>query len=120
MLRRPPRSTLFPYTTLFRSEMELERDRHEILVFDLQVELARAMDHRKDRFKSLVAHRTTGAHVRHEQFFLHAVAVAKGISVQENVSPHHSAVRTAENISGPIRRIVRRMCGETFHGRDDV
>src|SRR2546430_9903265 len=25
MIRRPPRSTLFPYTTLFRSEMELER-----------------------------------------------------------------------------------------------
>src|SRR5690348_17384433 len=25
MLRRPPRSTLFPYTTLFRSSRELER-----------------------------------------------------------------------------------------------
>src|SRR2546430_13637069 len=28
MIRRPPRSTLFPYTTLFRSELRrLERDR---------------------------------------------------------------------------------------------
>src|SRR2546430_4257935 len=26
MIRRPPRSTLFPYTTLFRSRMELQRD----------------------------------------------------------------------------------------------
>src|SRR5439155_21728723 len=25
MLRRPPRSTLFPYTTLFRSQIELQR-----------------------------------------------------------------------------------------------
>src|SRR2546430_8566224 len=25
MIRRPPRSTLFPYTTLFRSSQELER-----------------------------------------------------------------------------------------------
>src|SRR2546427_6075010 len=25
MIRRPPRSTLFPYTTLFRSEVEVER-----------------------------------------------------------------------------------------------
>src|SRR3712207_8224308 len=25
MIRRPPRSTLFPYTTLFRSEVEQER-----------------------------------------------------------------------------------------------
>src|SRR3712207_7878131 len=26
MIRRPPRSTLFPYTTLFRSQPALERD----------------------------------------------------------------------------------------------
>src|SRR2546430_9890493 len=26
MIRRPPRSTLFPYTTLFRSEQVVERD----------------------------------------------------------------------------------------------
>ena len=26
MIRRPPRSTLFPYTTLFRSKLDLERD----------------------------------------------------------------------------------------------
>src|SRR5947209_13524926 len=26
MIRRPPRSTLFPYTTLFRSEAEIARD----------------------------------------------------------------------------------------------
>src|SRR3989454_689324 len=32
MIRRPPRSTLFPYTTLFRSTLErrLERHRHEV------------------------------------------------------------------------------------------
>src|SRR5687768_17699481 len=27
MIRRPPRSTLFPYTTLFRSQLELTRRR---------------------------------------------------------------------------------------------
>src|SRR5688572_32452690 len=26
MIRRPPRSTLFPYTTLFRSQLEAEQD----------------------------------------------------------------------------------------------
>src|SRR5690349_23662270 len=35
MIRRPPRSTLFPYTTLFRSELELELE----LENDLAVEL---------------------------------------------------------------------------------
>src|SRR3712207_8403399 len=29
MIRRPPRSTLFPYTTLFRSEVAAVRLRHE-------------------------------------------------------------------------------------------
>src|SRR3712207_7456861 len=29
MIRRPPRSTLFPYTTLFRSEGQAEGARHE-------------------------------------------------------------------------------------------
>src|SRR6266550_8219498 len=32
MIRRPPRSTLFPYTTLFRSH-------HELLVADLQIDV---------------------------------------------------------------------------------
>src|SRR5436305_12080465 len=31
MLRRPPRSTLFPYTTLFRSLRSLFRDTHDFV-----------------------------------------------------------------------------------------
>src|SRR3712207_9533350 len=36
MIRRPPRSTLFPYTTLFRSRSELYRklQRQEVAYFD--------------------------------------------------------------------------------------
>src|SRR5947208_4175064 len=30
MIRRPPRSTLFPYTTLFRSDQQLLGDQHVI------------------------------------------------------------------------------------------
>src|SRR5258708_27804650 len=30
MIRRPPRSTLFPYTTLFRSHRESARHRHRV------------------------------------------------------------------------------------------
>src|SRR2546430_13471148 len=40
MIRRPPRSTLFPYTTLFRSpRLEKERD----LRLDARVDMARAL-----------------------------------------------------------------------------
>src|SRR3712207_7174340 len=34
MIRRPPRSTLFPYTTLFRSRVQAERDRFVGFVVD--------------------------------------------------------------------------------------
>src|SRR2546429_3555918 len=34
MIRRPPRSTLFPYTTLFRSECELQTKLNESRVID--------------------------------------------------------------------------------------
>src|SRR3712207_7638555 len=36
MIRRPPRSTLFPYTTLFRSEV-VERGEHPLALDGLQV-----------------------------------------------------------------------------------
>src|SRR2546430_13607523 len=34
MIRRPPRSTLFPYTTLFRSSGDAERLLHELDQYD--------------------------------------------------------------------------------------
>src|SRR2546427_8913639 len=33
MIRRPPRSTLFPYTTLFRSETVVARQQHHQRIF---------------------------------------------------------------------------------------
>src|SRR5438552_7675222 len=33
MIRRPPRSTLFPYTTLFRSEDARQADQHAVATF---------------------------------------------------------------------------------------
>src|SRR3712207_7540856 len=37
MIRRPPRSTLFPYTTLFRSAVSLKRFFTPLLVFSLGI-----------------------------------------------------------------------------------
>src|SRR5260221_7296354 len=36
MIRRPPRSTLFPYTTLFRSRGEFHMDHREFWLFPTQ------------------------------------------------------------------------------------
>src|SRR3712207_8923938 len=40
MIRRPPRSTLFPYTTLFRSAALLCRRDHEVLLWARNPEVA--------------------------------------------------------------------------------
>src|ERR1041384_8302983 len=40
MIRRPPRSTLFPYTTLFRSPDEQDRRRPERLQHGVEVRVA--------------------------------------------------------------------------------
>src|SRR3712207_7056592 len=39
MIRRPPRSTLFPYTTLFRSDEELSRRAARVLAGRGEIEL---------------------------------------------------------------------------------
>src|SRR2546422_8442646 len=46
MIRRPPRSTLFPYTTLFRSDADLHAglDRLPHSVLELAAELAGELD----------------------------------------------------------------------------
>src|SRR3712207_8950464 len=36
MIRRPPRSTLFPYTTLFRSHIDISHQRYWIVPFDYE------------------------------------------------------------------------------------
>src|SRR5256885_10094270 len=35
MIRRPPRSTLFPYTTLFRSTIQPDRERLRLIILEL-------------------------------------------------------------------------------------
>src|SRR3712207_7838644 len=48
MIRRPPRSTLFPYTTLFRSQVALGDLQHEVgLLFALDDTLLDRLDERR-------------------------------------------------------------------------
>src|SRR3712207_7408440 len=65
MIRRPPRSTLFPYTTLFRS-LAAVVDRHAGRPADLLRVLVRFVGHKRDALDALLAH-LTGDHVRSEE-----------------------------------------------------
>src|SRR3989449_9588604 len=63
MIRRPPRSTLFPYTTLFRSLFEAVLEREPLRAFPHEEDVVRVLEHelrdlgrRLDAFER--AHRT--------------------------------------------------------------
>src|SRR5260370_2339265 len=45
MIRRPPRSTLFPYTTLFRSDVQLDRARNRAIAQRLAPAQGRRREH---------------------------------------------------------------------------
>src|SRR5256885_16088736 len=66
MIRRPPRSTLFPYTTLFRSEQAeggtLFLDEIGDMPFDLQTRLLRVLS--DGHFYRVGGHQAVKAHVR--------------------------------------------------------
>src|SRR5260221_7344199 len=49
MIRRPPRSTLFPYTTLFRSLLRIGGGQHELQVFG---RLLQRLEHRSEEHTS--------------------------------------------------------------------
>src|SRR3712207_7090334 len=51
MIRRPPRSTLFPYTTLFRSEIRVLADEHPV-TFTCVVYADSKRDHNQEVFLS--------------------------------------------------------------------
>src|SRR3712207_8603488 len=55
MIRRPPRSTLFPYTTLFRSARRLALDQLEHLLAVLVV-VAGRIEVRRQRVDQLLGH----------------------------------------------------------------
>src|SRR3712207_4684603 len=56
MIRRPPRSTLFPYTTLFRSELGFIGVTVALILFTLLfVRIVRVSQRATDTFSSLIA-----------------------------------------------------------------
>src|SRR5436189_5445290 len=51
MIRRPPRSTLFPYTTLFRSRNNIMVTLHEVITFlvSMQISISSLQTHNVNR-----------------------------------------------------------------------
>src|SRR2546426_7963099 len=56
MIRRPPRSTLFPYTTLFRSVLDGLPNVHRLIEGDPQLYARRNADHLRQRPAERIHH----------------------------------------------------------------
>src|SRR3989475_10305972 len=82
MIRRPPRSTLFPYTTLFRSLAVVRRERAGSRVEELEqphprVEVARAVARRRDAEPHFAVELPPHETLRHPQQPPHASALER-------------------------------------------
>src|SRR2546430_7789594 len=60
MIRRPPRSTLFPYTTLFRSAAQLAQEAARMGFAEVQFDYVRFPDEPRERMATAIfpAHRS--------------------------------------------------------------
>src|SRR2546430_5639952 len=95
MIRRPPRSTLFPYTTLFRSRLEVAR---RPVVDDAVAEDVRARIVDVDRLAELVDRKSTRLNSSHSQISYAVFCLKKKI-----FSPHAgSQPRSSSQI--PLRQ----------------
>src|SRR5690348_17591880 len=64
MIRRPPRSTLFPYTTLFRSVAAVRLHQRRV---DVPIAHVRQAEHAAAKFEVAVKHRQAAIGLRNER-----------------------------------------------------
>src|SRR2546425_10180859 len=96
MIRRPPRSTLFPYTTLFRSERFVDRldpVAKDVLKADEQRKFQAARFGLLDHIREI--HRRAGLLQRHRD------DVAPGVDVEIFRAPTVDVVKTARGLDVP-------------------
>src|SRR6266704_6328088 len=95
MIRRPPRSTLFPYTTLFRSGAE---DRAGVAPRAPGLTFARA----RSRIRFQNKHRGDPMPHRSIMFTIFIVAFAPAasstVSAQQKIGKHHTLAATLETV----------------------
>src|SRR2546430_9541105 len=99
MIRRPPRSTLFPYTTLFRSPRSAE-GRLAHLPHRLRLGAARAVDRRQVRDR-----KSTRLNSSHSQISYAVFCLKK-----KKKKTHHAAV-TNSTLLYLVRTISATICG---------
>src|SRR2546429_6923313 len=106
MIRRPPRSTLFPYTTLFRSNGPLGVDIQVIFVVALL-------------FHDLPARAALTSRVDHRSILSHDPSKARRVVAKTRRIAHQEAVRVSEKCLEGIRILPAVMPGKNAAVCDD-
>src|SRR2546425_12979333 len=83
MIRRPPRSTLFPYTTLFRSLLVHEKEMAQINLDTLKSLLSESLAEIQSPDKYVARARPTGLYI----FYLVSAAIAIGMLFGVKIDP---------------------------------
>src|SRR3712207_5321483 len=108
MIRRPPRSTLFPYTTLFRSDLLREllgqEELRDLIDPDALAEVEADLQRRSERSRAV---NTDGLHD-----VLRAVGDLTVAEAQERCLDAVSAKRMLEELRGQRRAVAMRIGGE--------
>src|SRR2546423_14471373 len=110
MIRRPPRSTLFPYTTLFRSRSRRNRAFAFTLFYVTCLSSRRNLTHALDKSFDLLARRVASAARANESFGAEAETLDDGRRVEV-------AVREEQAARGESARNVGR--GDAAHRERD-
>src|SRR5256884_4323463 len=102
MIRRPPRSTLFPYTTLFRSKQVILDMENQLLQVKTQVAIAIADEHVLERKRKEYEERVRSEeHTSELQSRLHLVC-----RLLLEKKKHKKAQHARYRPQGPHRRTV--------------
>src|SRR5256886_12927384 len=96
MIRRPPRSTLFPYTTLFRSLIVLDDRDYKVRLAQAEADLAVALADRK----------STRLNSSHSQISYAVFCLKKKKAQRDVLAPVHSNSPRTRASSSHMRRAV--------------
>src|SRR5258708_31501770 len=102
MIRRPPRSTLFPYTTLFRSRIAaVSRDRYVDTVVHIDRRGAAPDDQCVQQCQRIEDRKSTRLNSSH-QIISYAVFCLK----KKNTAPHEPREGTGQAAETPLRQLT--------------
>src|SRR3712207_8281624 len=95
MIRRPPRSTLFPYTTLFRSASPMSRTQGgQLDIHDFNGQVALDECRLLDEFRSIIRSEEHTSELQSRQYLVCRLLLEK-----KKTTPHISASDTKQTIS---------------------